>query len=71
MLVLVNIIFIILKDLTLKARGVLKSTPSDLFQKNRASTQNEINALLYSKHESLPSLALNYIHDANILIVYR
>lgn len=38
--------------------------------KNRTSTQKEINVLLYSKHESLPPLALNYIHDANILIIY-
>ena len=38
--------------------------------KNRTSTQKEINVLLYSKHESLPSLALNYIHNANILIIY-
>ncbi len=39
-------------------------------KKNRASTQNEINALLYSKHESLPPLALNYIHNANLLFFY-
>ena len=38
--------------------------------KNRTSTQKEINVLLYSKHESLPPLALNYIHNANILIIY-
>ena len=34
--------------------------------KNRTSTLNEINVLLYSKHESLPPLALNYIHDTKI-----
>ena len=38
--------------------------------KNRTSTQKEINVLLYSKHESLPPPALNYIHNANILIIY-
>lgn len=38
--------------------------------KNRTSTQNEINVLLHSKHESLPPLALNCIHGANILINY-
>ena len=36
--------------------------------KNRTSTQNEINVLLYSKHESLPPLALNYIHGTNVSI---
>ena len=39
--------------------------------KNRTSTQKEINVLLYSKHESLPPLALNYIHAANILNFYH
>ena len=39
--------------------------------KNRTSTQKEINVLLYSKHESLPPLALNYIHIANILNFYH
>ena len=41
------------------------------FSKNRTSTQNEINVLLYSKHESLPPLALNCIHVANILNFYH
>ena len=39
--------------------------------KNRTSTQKEINVLLCSKHESLPPPALNYIHVANILNFYH
>ena len=51
-------------------KGRLVTEYSIRLDKNRTSTQKEINVLLYSKHESLPPLALNYIHNANILIIY-
>ena len=56
--------------LNVESKERLKIEYSIRLDKNRTSTQNEINVLLYSKHESLPPLALNYIHNANILNIY-
>ena len=47
-------------------KGRLITEYSIRLDKNRTSTQNEINALLYSKHESLPPLVFITITETKV-----